>query len=266
MSVYLTRIIGLIMIWMVVAPFSTAFALECAMKTPVQINITPKSQKIRYDFSRTLDEIQISHNHNAHSHYGFSHGLVRQGYMKADMKMEPVVKIAGLTYTAQGKTCLWYESINITLEITPQIVIAKEVYEDSCMKKAVLEHEMKHIKIDRIVANKYAKRMARKIQQDLSADNSLIQGPFSSSHKKKVTKKMQDRVFEIARQEYKKLEKERNKRQNQIDNADEYEHVSNQCPHYKNPLPAHAKPIAKDYYRRRSSPALSASNFLKKNI
>lgn len=203
-------------------------AVACELPQAVKINIVPVTDDVTFDHSQTLAEIQ-GQAAGAPNPFGFHSSSYTQGFMLGDISMEPSVKLGGYTQPAKGTSCLWFDEININVKISPKVVIAKEVYEDSCTRKSVYEHEMKHVKADRAMVNEFSHILGDRLYKDLK-DRGLIAGPFPTGQKDIVTRKMQDAVFALVKDEYKWMAEERARTQAGIDNLGEYERVSAECP------------------------------------
>ena len=208
---------------------SPALSKDCALPKPTEINIKPKTKPVKHDFSKKLADIQIS-GLDTINPYTFHSRSYTQGFMKGAIRMDPSVKLSGFTKPGQGTACLWYNKIDINIEIDPTIVLAKEIAADSCTKRAVLEHEMKHIYADREIVNKYAKIMGDKVYAELKKRGGFVVGPIPISRKEEVSKRMQDTVFQILEREYRRMEIDRQDIQSGIDTLEEYERVNAQCP------------------------------------
>ncbi|MCB1531714.1 MAG: hypothetical protein KDJ35_02480 [Alphaproteobacteria bacterium] len=205
--------------------------LACDMPKATAINVTPKTLDIRYDYSQSLNQIQKIKSDTIDPH-GFGGVSVTQGFMSGGIKLRPQVKLAYMTYERQGAACVWYDTIDVVLEIDPSIVIAKEVYEDRCMHEAVRRHELKHVKVDREIVNKYARIMGKKLYDELSV-RGFKSGIINAAGTQTVMERMQDTVYDIVKHEYKKMELERIDLQRAVDNIKEYESVRDQCPSFQ---------------------------------
>lgn len=205
-----------------------ARAPVCEMKQPTKIKINPVTKKLTYDITKPLSTIQNVKSGDGHNPYGFHQKTVTQGFMKGAIKMVPGVKIGGFEVGPSGDTCLWYEEIVVDIEIDPQIVIAKEVYEDSCLRRAVLEHEKKHVAVDRKLVNAFSKRVGHSLKNKLG-ERGFYVGFFPKHQKQAVMTDMQNAVQDIVMHEYKRLELDRKDAQNRVDSREEYDRVSKQC-------------------------------------
>ncbi len=201
----------------------------CQMPKSTEINVIPKTLDIEYDYSRSLVDMQAEHVDTIDP-YSFHDVTVTQGFMKGAIKMQPRVKLAQQFFGRQNAMCLWYDTVDISIEIDPSIVIASEIRKDRCLHAAVLEHEMKHVDADRRIVNKYAKIMGQKVYSALK-QRGFIAGPVRPEAAQAVATKMQNVVFQTLEHEYKRMNLERTEVQAEIDSLEEYERVNALCPH-----------------------------------
>ena len=204
---------------------------ECPAHDPTKINIIPRTEKVKYDYSQTLKEIQ-NYNIDTVDPYAFHNTTVTQGFMKGGIKLEQSIKFGQSTNNHYGYACVWYSDITIKLHIDPTIVIASELYKDPCMRKAILGHELKHVRVDREIVNKYAKTMGAKLMKELKSRGFSV-GPIRISDTQGVSQKMQHVVGQLIDLEYQKLDIERQEKQRAVDNLEEYESVDDQCPAFE---------------------------------
>ena len=203
---------------------------QCEMPKLTEINVRPFAQELKYDYSQGMDQLQGQASGTIDP-YSF-HGVTRtQGLMKGAITLKQEVKLDYQTFPRYGAACIWYDEINIDIEIDPTIVIAKEVYKDRCMYHAVLEHEMKHVNEDRRVVSEYAQIIAQKVYKALK-ERGFKSGIVKAEHAQEIATRMQTVVYQTVEHEYKKLELDRAERQRAIDNIQEYERVSAECPDY----------------------------------
>ncbi len=139
---------------------------------------------------------------------------------------------AGQSIPQYGISCMWYDEINVTIKVDPTIVIAKEIYHDPCMRNAVIGHELKHVQVDRIIVNKYAKIIGQKLMTELKS-RGFTAGPFASEREEEVRAKMGRVVQQIVDHESEKMNLERREMQRNVDTLEEYESVDDQCPAFE---------------------------------
>lgn len=202
----------------------------CQMPKPAAINVRPAATATQLDYSQTLNQIQNA-GIDTINPYGFGTSSHTNGYMKGRITMQPAVTIDYKHLPKYNAVCLWYDTINLDIQVEPTIVIAKEVAQDKCMLEAVKTHELKHVNVDREIVNKYAKTMGRKIFDGLNQRGFLV-GPVPQENAQDIVNRMQSTVGQLVELEYKKMEIERAERQQAVDSLEEYKSVSATCPNY----------------------------------
>ncbi len=199
----------------------------CKMPKPTAINVVPRSEPVKYDYSRTLDQIQ-SQQIDTVNPYGFDTQSHTAGFMKGSVGMKHEVKLGNSFLKRYNAYCLWYDSVTLTIEIDPTIVIAKEKTQDKCEFNAIKTHELKHVTVDRQIVNKYSKTMGQKIYDGLKSRGFMV-GPIPAKNAQEVATRMQQTIGQLIDLEYQKMGIERAERQGEVDSLEEYERVSAQC-------------------------------------
>ena len=186
---------------------------------------------MKYDYKQSLKQIQ-KYSTDTVDPYGFHGQTITQGFMKGTIQLKQDIKYGTLTNSRFSTACVWYKEINVELFIDPTIVIAKELYRDPCMRKAILGHEMKHVRVDREIVNKYAKIMGKKVYEAIKSRGFMV-GPIRMDRAQEVANKMGRVVFQILELEYKKLGIDRTEAQRAVDSIEEYESVDDKCPAFQ---------------------------------
>jgi len=159
--------------------------------------------------------------------YGLHGTSITQGLMKGQIKMTRRLKL-GHEQT-RDKVCLWFDTVNVTFEIDPKIIIAREVKQDRCMHKAVLDHEIHHVDIDRQVVNEASQRLAKRFYRELKRFG-FVHGPLRFDEATAKADEMAALIDRITGEEYDRLGKIRNQRQMALDTPEEYARVAALCP------------------------------------
>lgn len=213
--------------------------IKCEPPARAQINVIPKTGEIKYDFQQSLVTMQKTPiNPELEASKGLHSSSITQGFMQGEVKMSRKVNLDHQVITRKrGRkeehfACVWFKSIDITIEIDPKIVVAKEVHRDRCMGPAVLEHETKHVNVDRRVVNQTAKEIARRLYDELSADGGFVRGPFDIEQAQAEGEKMVRLVETITQEEYDRMAAERRLQQDAVDTVEEYERVAAVCPDF----------------------------------
>ncbi|MCB1650726.1 MAG: hypothetical protein KDI46_01605 [Alphaproteobacteria bacterium] len=199
----------------------------CQMPHPAKINVIPKTQRVKYDYSQSFDQLQ-KHEVDTINPYGYDNITHTNGFMSGNIQIKSEVKLDHKAYPQYGAYCVWYDEINITIEIDPTIVIAREVAADPCMGKAVKTHELKHVKVDRLIVNKYAKTMGKKLYDGLK-QRGFMAGPIRAEYVSQTAERMRETVGQLLELEYKKMEIERAESQQRVDSLGEYQSVQDKC-------------------------------------
>ncbi len=203
-------------------------SLSCPTHNATNINVIPRTEAVKYDSSMTLKEIQ-GQRVDTVDPYSFHGKTVTQAYMSGRIGLEQKVRLEQSVFSRSNAACIWYKTIDVNLYIEPTIVIAKEIYMDPCMRKAVIGHELKHVRVDREIVNKYARLIGQKLMKELKS-RGFEAGPFDAARTNEVSAKMQRVVAQILELEYQKLGIERQERQREVDSLEEYESVDDKCP------------------------------------
>lgn len=205
--------------------------IACPKHEPTKINIVPRTSEVQYDYSQSLRQLQ-TYKTDTVDPYGFHGKTVTQGFMKGQIQLRHSIKFGQSRSEHYNAGCVWYDEIRVELNIDPTIVIAKELYRDRCMKKAIVDHEIIHVKVDRRIVNKFAKSMGKKLFAALKSRGFSV-GPIKATRISEVQNKMQTVVGQILELEYKKLGIERQEMQREVDSREEYDSVDDKCPSFE---------------------------------
>lgn len=203
----------------------------CPKQEPTKINIVPKTEEVKYDYSQSLREIQ-KYTTDTVDPYGFHGQTITQGFMRGSIELQQKIKFGQASIPRYDAACVWYDEITIELKIDPTIVIASELYKDRCMRKAIIDHELKHVRVDREVVNKYAKTMGKKLYTALQS-RGFTAGPVRIERMQEIADKMARVVKQVLELEYKKMGIERQERQRAVDTLEEYQSVDKKCPSFQ---------------------------------
>lgn len=205
---------------------------SCQLPKSVEISVIPRTNDVQIDTSQTLAEVQ-KQQIDTIDPYGYNSLSHTNAYMKGSVGLKSQVQLDYKPYGADG-LCIWYDTVKIEIFIDPTIVIGSEVAADKCMYNAVLNHEMKHVRVDREIVNKYAKSIGAKIFDGLKQRGFLV-GPVKGEHGQEIADRMKSTVSQLIELEQRKMEIERAERQQAVDSLDEYERVNSECPDFKAP-------------------------------
>ncbi len=203
----------------------------CPVPPPTKINMLPSTAEISFDTTQTLAQLQ-GYSMDTVNPYGFHTATITQAFMKGQIVRKYEVKLDHKFLEKYNAYCLWYEDITVRIEIAPTIVIAKELYKDLCMRKALIGHESKHVMVDRQVVNDYAKSIGQKLYSDLKS-RGFSAGPIPAEYGQETVNRMQKVVIQILELEFQKMDIDRMERQRAVDNLEEYESVDKKCESFR---------------------------------
>lgn len=200
---------------------------RCLAPKPTDISVKPISQPVRTDASKSLAQL-ANKEVDTINPYGFGGQSITQGIMQGNIRMQAKVSISNRYIPTFDAFCVWYDAIEVTLTIQPTIFIATEVYRDRCMRDAVMEHEMIHVRVDREIVNKASQDIGRKLYTELSK-RGFVGGPIPEDQVQSVYDRMQRTVEQLVEHEQKKMSLARADAQAAVDTLEEYQRVQAIC-------------------------------------
>lgn len=202
--------------------------VKCQLRQSPRIDISASDSTVRYDLTKSQKQLDQLENDTV-SPYGANIQTHVGGLMSGEVSISQNIRIMQESYPTLNLGCLYVDSIKVNLHIKPVIYIAREFPKGSCMHNAVMEHEKKHIAVDRKIVNKYTQMIVRGLDAAFKKVG-YAQGPFSSGELKKKQKAMQDFTHKIVQEYGRQMTDERKRLQQSVDSLEEYERVNRQCP------------------------------------
>lgn len=197
----------------------SALAAVCKIdQTPV-VDIELKSEEILYDFDRSAAEL------NAMRGVGVD---ATTGGLRKDNQSVALSHLSWMFQEHQrAKTgCLAFDRIVVTIQLRPEIYIAREYTTGQC-RDEILRHEQRHVEVDRIVVNKYARLIGEAVQG--AVDRTGVLGPFPIQNLQAEKDRTSHLIQETIRQQTQAMQREMRVRQAEVDTLEEYERVSRIC-------------------------------------
>lgn len=198
----------------------------CKPNKPPTINVKTSTDNISYDFSlseKQLNKFSIS----TVSPYGDNIITDVGGLMKGGIETTQQMSFGTITNPNINQMCVWHDKIELTLHIRPTIFVANDFPKGTCMHNSILEHEHKHVIVDREIVNKYAALIGQAMQNDVA--KYTVFGPFPSSQSQIQINQIKARLQNILKTYTTQMSTERRKRQQAVDSLAEYERVNKSC-------------------------------------
>lgn len=206
----------------------TAHALECVARMAPQINVKPVTKNVKYDFTKTKAQLN-AFDVDTISPYGPQHKTMVSGLMSGSIQTKSQVEFMHEKYEARDIGCVYLKAANVTISIDPTIFIAREYPKGSCYHNAVLTHEMKHVREDQLIVNKYVSRIGRALKDIIDSQNAAF-GPYRLNQLSNVQINVQESINKVVTRFNEDMNQERRRRQQAIDNIEEYESIGARCP------------------------------------
>lgn len=198
----------------------------CAPARAPNINIRPQTDQISYDFS--LSEKQLN-GFRVDTVNPYAGNVITDvgGLMKGGIETQQKMTFGTMTNRDTGQVCYWFDSVNVDIRITPTVYVARDFPKGSCMHNAILNHEHKHVIVDREMVNKYGAIMGQEISRELMQRR--IYGPVSLAQENQMAAQMKGRMAQIMNTVNAQMSAERKARQQKIDSLAEYESINHMC-------------------------------------
>lgn len=203
----------------------TAADVRCQVPKAPVIQILPKTAPIRYDFSKTTQQL-TAQGSNTVNPYAASVDSSTGGLRADQPEMKSNIRMGTRTYPDLKVGCLWYDSVIVNINMNPVIYIAQEYQQDPC-KAAIMEHELKHVAVDREVMGRYAQEVGKAVQDAVNQAGAM--GPFNVNEMNAYQDSYISHVQSAINSQELLLTKQMRQRQGQVDTREEYDRVSKIC-------------------------------------
>ncbi len=209
------------------APTPVSAAIECHAKIPPRINVRPTKGRIKYDFTKNkaaLNSVDV----DTISPYGPRHKTTVSGLMSGSIQLKNNLSFIHETHPYLNKGCLFLKDVNVQIKVDPTIFIASEYPKGGCMHTAILAHEFKHIEADQLIVNKYINLIGKELERVVDVRGST-HGPMKKVRMDEVQEDLRQALNNVVIKMNDRMNRERRKRQQDIDNIEEYEHIGVRC-------------------------------------
>ncbi len=199
--------------------------LTCNGKAPPKIIVNIKNRKIKYDTSKTSQQLG-SFKIDTVSPYGADVNTKVSGLTSGKIGVELQASVSYQTYK-NGDICMWYNEVFINLRVDSLVYIAKEHKNNRCRYNKTLKHELKHVSVDRRTAKEYAPKIRQAVKKALKNKNTIkIRSKYNIE---KAKKSMISYINKSIEPLIKSMSSKRRHRQQVIDSKREYDLLSKQC-------------------------------------
>tara|TARA_Y100000588_G_scaffold362242_1_gene423786 strand:+ start:127 stop:810 length:684 start_codon:yes stop_codon:yes gene_type:complete len=201
-----------------------ANAASCTREGLPSVQVTVDISPIHTNTTQNLAQLTGRDNN---TRLGIMDGHHVGGLTVGDIQAQTQVGFGESTGFFTGNTCLWVQSLVVQLNLQSKIFVAKELQRGTCQYRILLEHEQKHVQIDRNVVNEYRRLIEAHLESELLQQGAAGPVPFRLAPD--LQRDLTGRVSGIVDEQMRKLYAERDRRQQALDNPQEYERMSMAC-------------------------------------
>lgn len=205
---------------------ASAQNIVCKPIRAPEITVTASSTKMETDHSRSRAELStpIPGVRRGQSPYGEGVETITEGLMLGSVKMPGNYSFI-TQKSSNGQGCIHIDKVNVRIEINPKIYIAREYVPGSCEYNAVMEHEKKHVAVERFIVDKYIRIIGDVLKKNIDA-RGYVFGPFPAQHME-IAQADLGKFLTAAVEPYsKRMQAERERLQSEVDTLQEYERVA----------------------------------------
>ncbi len=200
-------------------------AMKCAVNVAPVISVIPQSQPVRYDFTMTAAQLTAMQSDTV-SPYAPGTETITQGLRSDRPVIEASIGAQSVTYNDRGIFCMTYGKIDISIKLAPVIYVASDRPAGMC-RNAILDHEKKHVRVDREMMNKYAQKIGQTVQNAVNEVG--VVGPMNLNRQYEAKDFMTKHIQSAIQSMELPLYNEMRARQAEVDSLEEYQRVGWFC-------------------------------------
>lgn len=204
-----------------------AAVMSCSeFRSSPAINVVIDDVAVKYDTSRSYAELQ-NFQIDTISPYGANVQTRVMGLTDGQTYFETQANVRSQTHQFLKTSCLWFEAITITIRTIPTVYLAREQLQNKCRYRATLDHEMKHVEVNRRMAREYAPEIKKVVMNEVRRIG--VVGPGPASQRDSIQADMLKAVNQKVAVVVEKMKREQRARQQAIDTKREYDRLSKMC-------------------------------------
>lgn len=200
---------------------------QCPVQKSARVDVRWRTNPVKYDFTRPISRLNAAEL-DTHSPYGAGADTEVGGLMSGNIRYESNIQVSSIRFSAGRTTCLWVDKVLVDIIIDPIVYVASEFPQGTCRHNAILEHEHKHVALDRAIVRDHLEGIR---QATATAVQQVgVVGPKPDGQAESYKKRMSEHIHGAIRGSTEVMFSDRVKRQLALDNRQEYDRVSAQCP------------------------------------
>ncbi len=206
------------------------FKVKCEMDAPPEITVRAEGIDPIVDDTKTIRELDVFKPAlTTDNPYGPKAETHIEGLMHGAIGLDGRYQFSTKTYKSLKKVCMYVSHVEVVFKLDPKVYIAREYPKGSCHYNAVLEHEKKHLMVDRLLVNRYTNITVKAINNTLKKVG-FMHGPYDEAQLPALQKQIGGIIESVIAQFSENMNRERKMLQKQVDSLAEYERVDKVCP------------------------------------
>lgn len=204
----------------------TADPVQCSVPAAPVIEVIPSTTPLYIDYTKSSAQLGQFHADTI-SPYSKGADVIRGGLTKSQLKLSAKTQLGLMTWPSLEVFCMYYSKIRIEISLDPRVYIANDYRKGTCLHDSILEHEKKHVDVDRQVVNKYSAIIGEQIRAAIVNAGAI--GPYKMNRRDDIQELMLDNVNAAVQGVRLQMLEEQSRRQQGVDTLEEYQRVSEAC-------------------------------------
>ena len=210
----------------VTAPPSRAQAVTCPSAPPPEVSVGVVAERPVMDHSRSVAELSRIRT-DTRSPYAADIHTWTGGLTRGSIRLGGDIRIRFYRFPGRGLVCAAYAALDLEIRLSATVFIARDYARLSCRYRAVRDHEMKHVDMDRRIALDWVPTIRAGVMQATRRNRAI--GPYPDTDLDTIRSNMNTYVRNIMQDLQARLTSDRLARQQGIDSLEEYESVRQKC-------------------------------------
>ncbi len=200
---------------------------DCRRHRPLtSVDVKIDERPIVYDNSRSSAQLQ-GFQIDTVSPYGADVHTRISGLTEGRIDVSIYANFSVETHPGTATSCLWFDTVTITVRSAPTVYIASEHNNNRCRYQSTLNHELRHVEVDRRVVREYAPQMRRAVLDEVYRIG--VVGPEPALRAGVVRAQMLESANAALQRVVGQMNSVRRTRQQAVDTKAEYDRLSRMC-------------------------------------
>jgi len=190
------------------------------------INIQIDDRPVRYNTDKSSAQLK-GFSIDTISPYGANVHTRISGLTEGKIDFSMQASVEWVSHPVLHTSCLWFKTITVKIRTIPTVYIASEHLHNKCRYRTTLDHEMKHVEVDRRIAREYAPELKRAVMRQVRDIGVVWPGPTSQIDG--IRADMLESINQAVANVVAEMNTQRRDRQQGIDTKREYDRLSKMC-------------------------------------